>query len=348
LLESIHKNLRLGINNNYVALMKRILILLTIFPFILIAQSKKVSSKKPPLIESITSDTTNGQFYQVLFIYDQSNRVIGITHNVLKITTVAKKQTFTIIQEEKQIFEYTGSSKAPYVRKQEYSEYDSSSKTWHTDFSEGQYFLYKNGKRIGDSTLLLEENKNIIGKLQQTKKRIIHEKDMRPLKKKNENPNTYENSFNLKSQSNIGEECSINITGSRWNQETDYSFSTFDSKRNPLKQLNIASVLVNEKICFPFGGGQNTNDEETFTFFWCGKYGKKGLGWYFFNQNNPISYTVDLGEPSSDKGIVNFHYRYNQFNQPVFAKANVKIVLRENEKNLLEKYQKRFTFRYKK
>lgn len=328
--------------------MKRIFTLLAIIPFNTFAQSPKIKSAKPPLIESITSDTTNGQFHQVLFIYDQSNRVIGITHKVLKITTVAKKQTFTIIEEEKQIFEYIGSSKAPYVRKKGYSEYDSASKTWHTDFSEGQYFLYKNGKRIGDSTLLLEENKNIIGKLEQTKKRIIHEKDMIPLKKKYENPNTYENSFILKSQSNIGKESSINNTGSRWNGATYYNFSIFDSSMNPLKQLNIASVLVNEKICFPFGGGQNTNFEETFSFFWYGRYGQKGLGWYFFNQNNPISYTVEHNGPGSKKGIVNFHYRYNQFNQPVFAKANVKIEIGENEKRLIEKYQKRFTFRYRK
>lgn len=329
--------------------MKAAITVFVILPIILNAQIKKNNSNTLPLIESITSDTTNGQFHQVLFIYDQSNRVIGITHKVLKITTVAKKQTFTIIKEEKQIFEYTGSSKAPYVRKKGYSEYDSASKTWHTDFFEEQYFLYENGKRVGDSIFFLEFHKKIVGKLEQTDERIIHEIDIRPLySQKYENPNSYYNSFYLKSQSNIGEEGSTHITGSRWNQSTYYDFSTFDSKRNPLKQLNIASVLVNEKICFPFGGGQNKSEEETFSFFSCGKYGEKGLSWYFFNQNNPRSYTVDHGETVYQKGIVNFHYRYNQFNQPIFAKANVKIVYRGNEKYLIEKYQKRFTFRYKK
>jgi hypothetical protein len=329
--------------------MKRILLLIAISPFILIAQTKNTSSKKPPLIESITSDTTNGQFHQVLFIYDQSNRVIGITHKVLKITTVAKKQTFTIIKEEKQIFEYTGSSISPYVRKTGYSEYDSASKTWHTDFSEEQYFLYENGKRIGDSTLLLEENEKIIGELEQTDESIYHEIDLRPPynPKKYENPNKYYNSFYLESPTNISEETTRHFTGYKWGETTYYIFSTFDSKRNPLKQLNIASVLVDEKICFPFTGGKNIG-EYNVSFFRGGKYGDKGLNWYFFNQNNPLSYSVGNGETAPYLGIVNFLYTYNQFNQPVFAKANVKIVRRGKEDDLREKYQKRFTFRYKK
>lgn len=329
--------------------MKRILLLLTFIPFILIAQSKKASSINPPLIESITSDTANGQFYQVLFIYDQSNRVIGITNKVLKISTVAKKQTIKIIEEVKQIFEYTRSSMAPYVRKIGYSEYDSASKAWHTDFSEEQYFLYENGKRIGDSTLLLEENKKVIGKLEQTDESIYHEIDLRPPfnPKKYENPNKYYNSFYLESPSNISEETTRHFTGSKWGETTYYIFTTFDSMMNPLKQLNIASVLMDEKICFPFTGGKNIG-EYNVSFFRGGKYGDKGLNWYFFNQNNPLSYSVGNGETAPYKGIVNFLYAYNQFNQPVFAKANVKIVVRGNEKYLIEKYQKRFMFRYKK
>ncbi len=330
--------------------MKRILLLFAVIPIILFAQTQKNSSIQKPLIESITSDTTDGKFYQVLFSYDQENRVIGITHKGLRITTVSKKQTIEIDDQVEQFFDYKGNSKTPYLRKTGYSVYDSSTKSWHTEFSEEQYFLFKDGKRVGDSTLSLKENSKVIGKLDQTHKIISHEVDLRPPfdPNKYEPPNEYSDYFMLNKQSNIRKETSQHTTESKWGERTDYSFSTFDSKRNPLKQLNIASVLVNEKICFPFGGVQNTNDEETFSLFWCGKYGEKGLGWYFFNQNNPISYTVDLGEPSSEKGIVNFHYRYNQFNLPVFAKANLKIVMRGNEKNLIEKYQKMFTFRYKK
>ncbi|PJE46735.1 MAG: hypothetical protein CUR34_08910 [Sediminibacterium sp.] len=112
-------------------------------------------------------------------------------------------------------------------------------------------------------------------------------------------------------------------------------------------QLNIASVLMNEKICFPFSGGKNIG-KYNISFFRGGQYGEKGLNWYFFNQNNPLSYSVGNGETAPYKGIVNFRYTYNQFNQPIFAKANIKIVIRGNEKYLVEKYQKRFTLRYKK
>jgi len=349
LLESIHKNLRLGINNNYLALMKRILILLTIFPFILIAQSKKVSSKKPPFIESITSDTTNGKFYQVLFSYDKKNRVIRITHKILKVTTVAKKQTTKIEDEVTQIFEYTGNSTMPYVRKTGYSVYDKMAKKWHTDFTEKQYFLYDSGHRVGDSTLLLEENKKIIGKLEQTDDGIYHEIDLRPPYNPNkyENPNNYYNSFYLESPSNISDETTRHFTGSKWGETTYYTFSKFDSMVNPLKQLNIASVLVNEKICFPFRGGKNKSEEKTFSFFRGGQYGEKGISWYFFNQNNSTTFTVDNGDTEHYKGIINLYYRYNQFKQPVFTKANVKVVMRGKESYLFDKYQKRFTFRYR-
>ncbi|PJE46736.1 MAG: hypothetical protein CUR34_08915 [Sediminibacterium sp.] len=134
--------------------MKRILYLFAIIPFIIFAQSPITNSKNPPLIESITSDTANGQFYQVLFIYDERNRVIGITHKVLKIITVGKKQTIKIQEEVKQVFEYAGNTIAPYVRKTGYSVYDNTTKKWHTDFLEEQYFLYKNGNRVGDSNFI--------------------------------------------------------------------------------------------------------------------------------------------------------------------------------------------------
>lgn len=322
---------------------------LVILPIILNAQIKKNNSNTLPLIESITSDTANGQFYQVLFIYDQSNRVIGITNKVLKISRVAKKQTIKIIEEINQIFEYTGSSIAPYVRKIGYPEYDSASKTWHTNFFEEQYFLYENGKRVGDSTLSLDEKSKVIGKLEQTDESIYHEIDLRPPFNPNkyENPNKYYNSFYLESPLNISEETTSHFTGYKWGETTYYTFSTFDSMVNPLKQLNIASVLIDEKICFPFTGGKNIG-EYNVSFFRGGKYGDKGLNWYFFNKNNPLSYSVGNGETAPYKGIVNFVHTYNQFNQPVFAKANVKIVRRGKEDDLREKYQKRFTFRYKK
>lgn len=323
--------------------------MIVLSPIILIAQFNKGSLQNPPLIESITSDTANDQFYHVLFIYDESNRVIGITHKVLKIITVGKKQTINIQEEVKQVFEYAGNSIAPYVRKTGYSVYDSTTKKWHTDFLEEQYFLYENGNRIGDSTLLLKKQKKIIGKLEETDQGFNHEVDLRPPfdPNKYEPPNSYSNYFELIAQSNIRDEVSRHFTGYKFDGTTYYSFSTFDSKTNPLTQLNIASVLMNEKICFPFSGGKNIG-KYNISFFRGGQYGENGLNWYFFNQNNPLSYSVGNGETAPYKGIVNFRYTYNQFNQPIFAKANVKIVMRGNEKYLIEKYQKRFTLRYKK
>lgn len=331
-------------------LMKKILYIFTIIPFIIFAQSRITNSKKPPLIESITSYSANGQFYQVLFIYDQSNRVIEITHKVLEITTVAKKQTIQIKEEVKQVFEYTGNSIVPYVRKTGHSNFNKTTNKWHTDFFEVQYFLFESGFRVGDSTLLIKDQKRIIGKLKQTDEGISHEIDLRPPfnPKKYENPNSYENYFYLKSPSNIGEEFSNHNTGYKWGERTYYTFSTFDSMVNPLKQLNIASILVNERISFPYNSGKNKSDKTNLSFFRGGQYGERGFNWYFFNQNNPVTYTIDNGQTDHYKGIIHLQYSYNQFKQPIFVKANVRVVMNGAEDYLLEKYQKRFTFRYKK
>ena len=112
---------------------------------------------------------------------------------------------------------------------------------------------------------------------------------------------------------------------------------------------NVNSVLViSEDVGFLNKLKKVSGDKYNISFFRGGQYGENGLNWYFFNQNNPLSYSVGNGETAPYKGIVNFRYTYNQFNQPIFAKANVKIVMRGNEKYLIEKYQKRFTLRYKK
>ncbi len=324
--------------------------LLSLIPLITFAQSKKITSTKSPLILSITSDTATGKFYQVLFSYDQLDRVIGITHKILTAKTISKKQTIQLEDQVIQIFEYVGNSNMPFLRKTGYSVYDSVNNSWHTDFLEEQYFLHKNGKRVGDSTLLLKENSKVTGKLDQTDTYISHEVDLRPPFNPNkyEPPNEYSNDFGLRAQSNIGDEISRHFTGYKFVETTYYNFSKFDLMTNPLKQLNIASVMTNEKICFPFRGGENKSKEENFSFFRGGQYGEKGLCWYFFNQNNPLTYTVNNGETAPHNGIVQFYYTYNQFKQPIFATANVKIVMRGNEDYLIEKYQKRFTFKYKK
>jgi hypothetical protein len=327
--------------------MKRIISLLAIIPFITFAQSKKTSSKKPTLIESITSDTSKGKFNQVLFSYDQSNRVISIINKVIYInagSTEKNKQTEKIIK--KQIFEYADTANQPFSRKitsyKPYPKYSTDKEKWIAEEIEQQYFLYEQGQRVGDSSIYFKnwreeldwdskrtEPQKRIGKLEQTNSRIYHKIDVA---KPYSPPNYYANEFKLSSQLNISDDASSYRYGNRGNDATYYNFSTFDSSMNPLKQLNIASALVNEKISSEFGG----------------QYGRTDINWYFFNQNNYIDYSVTTDEQTQHfKYIFKFNYTYNKFKQPTTAKAQVKQVFNNGGK-LVQEYQQRFTFRYKK
>jgi len=258
--------------------MKRILSILAIIPFFTFAQSKKTSSTNPPLIESITSDTSNGKFNLVLFSYDKMNRVVGITNKKVAITTNSKKVkklVEKIIKE--QCFKYTDTASQPFSRKitsyKPYPKYSTDKKKWIVETIEQQYFLYKNGQLIGDSSIYLKnwqdelnwdwkkaEPINRIGKLEQTNQRIYHVID---LTKPYSAPDIYSDEFIVASQPNISNETSSYRWGNRSNEASYYTYAAFDDMLNPLKQLNIANTLVNEKISSEFGG----------------QYGRKDINW---------------------------------------------------------------------
>lgn len=203
--------------------MKLILLILIVIPFTTIAQSKKTSSTKPPLIKSITSDTVKGIFYQVLFTYDQSNRVIGIVQKKSKIISAKRKSKKAMDQIiRQQSFEYTGSAIEPVSRKLEAFEYNDFSQevsSWYLASQAQQYFLFKNGKRIGDSTLLLERDDDTtqwkekaylkLGVLKETSNTINHYIDLnRTTNNYGSGANIYSDAFELNAQSNISKESS--------------------------------------------------------------------------------------------------------------------------------------------
>lgn len=296
-----------------------------------IAQSKNAIPKKPSLIESITSDTVNGKFNQVFFSYDQLNRVVSIIKKEI-IITMDSNNTNSQVERitEKQDYQYKGSVLAPFSRRIEYDEEE-----WYLDPFRQRYFLYKNGKRVGDSPDPVNNQTQImkrkgIGKLEQSRKRIFHKIDIsRPYIERDGGTNTYSTEFTLTPQSNISHESSEHD-----NPRTDASYCTFlkyDSMLNPLKQLNIASSLANEKISFTPGG----------------KYGSKIISWYFVNQNNFLNLYITTDERNSPlKDIYSFSYVYNQFKQPIYAFVKVKEESRD-QGYFYQAHEKRFTFRYK-
>jgi hypothetical protein len=345
--------------------MKRILIILAIIPFMAFAQSQTIESTKPPLIESITTDTVQGEFYQIVFSYDQRNRVVTITNKVVTITTdpnKKKKQDEQITRQ--QTFEYKGTELAPFSRKIESYQFDYykdklNSAKWYLASNAQQYFLYKNGQRVGDSTLLLERRedsekwtgkpKKRIGFLKQTGNIIYHEMD---LKKPGNDPlddsrNTYADKFKLTYQSNISYDSSEHLYANHGGGSSYYTFSKYDSMLNPLKQLNIAQTLVNEKICL-YDGNDFQNHNQFWEIFRGGHYGNVDFSWYYINQNNPVSYFTTVNDQSSPfKTTFTLKYTYNQFKQPVYAKAQEKLVFNKEDR-FYENHNASITFRYKK
>lgn len=344
--------------------MKIILIVFVIIPFILFAQSKKGSTFKPPLIESITSDTVKGTFYQVLFSYDKINRVISITNKECKITNAnskTRKQVEQIIRQ--QIYEYKGTELLPFSRKIESYEiqsYEQDTAKWYLASQAQQYFLYNNGQRIGDSTLLLERDgdsenwdekaKKRIGFLKQTSNSIYHKMD---LTKPYNDPissfttNIYTDELKLTSRSNVSYESSEYLYGNHGGGSTYYTFSKFDAMLNPLKDLNIASILVDEKVCL-YDGQDFESHNKDWKIFRGGHYGNVDISWYFVNQNNPLNYFATVNDQSSPfKSIFNLRYTYNQFKQPIYAKTQEKLVFNKGGK-FYSKHQTSITFKYKK
>ncbi len=318
--------------------MKKILAILAIFPLFANAQYKKLSSTKPPLIESITSDTFDGKFNQLSFSYDKWNRVISIAKKEIIITTDSNKINKQVEQiTEKQDFEYKGDSTVPFARKFAFYKFDDTNKEWYLDIDVVEYFLFKDGKRVYDTTLYNDvETKDLKPnnrhKRIQTSQRIYSELDLsRPYNEPNGGIRMYIDEFKLTSQSNVSSESSEEIIGKETNGSY-YTFTKYDKMLNPLKQLNIASALATEKISL------TTN----------GNYSNTVISWYFLNQNNFLNLSISTDERSSPfKQIYSFSYSYNQYKQPIFAIARVKEETRK-EGIFYKKYQKSYTFRYQK
>ncbi len=344
--------------------MKRILIIIAIIPLFANAQSRKTNSTTPPLIESITTDTVKGKFLQVLFSYDEINRVVGIAYKRCKIITDSSKKVKLVEAiTENETFEYQGSAKQPYVRvTNSYNNFENKDKwvVWHIGKT---YFLYEKGKRVGDSSLFQFQpsnygrkddftwNNNIktdkrVSKLQQTKRRIYQkaintyssysDSMIRALK-----INPYYNISNDFEQFHSSERGRVRVI------EKNTNFKGYDSMVNPLNQLNIADALCDGRITFELSNENESFDDVDVLL---------NIHWYFLNQNNILNYVEPYdGYPDTFKHfeeLYSLKYSYNQYKQPVYVKIEFKKLIRDREVKsdsfkLLKKFTKNFTFRYK-
>ena len=335
--------------------MKPIIFVIAILPLIVTAQEKVSTKTILPQIESITSDTLNGICKAIFFEYDQLKRVSSISVKKIEIKKGSEPvETFIKVQN----FQYKQNEQLPFASHTYNYDYEDIRFSRERDgqSQQIQYFQFKNGKRIGDSTIYQEYeqlvkdakfddsiSKKRLATFVQTPTKLIREMELSI--KEPGRPHSerfYIDSFVITTKQNISFESSEHFIYNHDNPKTDFTFTQFDKAINPLHQLNIAPLISNEKITLAFG-----SDEMQ-------QIGKciDGLGtefdWYYLNQNNPLNYKFERGETESPfEDIIRLSYTYNQYNQPTYCKSLVKKIFKKDNGRLAGTYKKSFTFRYK-
>ncbi len=325
--------------------MKIIVLILVCLPMISWAQNKPALKKPLPLIESITSDTINGKYKEIIFTYDQANRVISVADINYTIKDPGSNQSDQHLADTTnsiQKFEYSGNNKQPLLRRVITYDYDKresvdsmaeTKMVWHTD--QLQYFIYTNEKRVRDSIIHKENNlqngfewdydttqRVNTAVLKQNNSTVLRNYD---LSKPGNPPLIYKDLIQY--NANIGKASYELFYASNRSSGTYFVFTKFDDALNPLQQLNIASILSNEKI--EIGDGSSS------------------YVWHYLNKNNPAIYTITRSETDSPfKDIVSMTYTYNQFKQPVNCNILVRILFDSDGKED-RRYRTHVTFRYK-
>ena len=330
--------------------MQKFQLLFSLIPFIAAAQVKPSSKKAAPLIESITSDTVKGKCKAFVFEYDQLKRVSSIIEKENEIKKGPKNKTSKVERIiEVQKFQYLQEEQIPFARQIDF--YDDETGELIRDYQKLEYFLFKNGKRIGDSTFypLYEVKENAqVATFVQTPTEVTHELDLSEKDSTTYHPpNIYYNHFTIGNQKNIKDESSERIISFRFNPRAHFTFTKFDHAINPLHQLNIAPLLSNEKISISY----NDDDLILLTPSFDHNDGTE-INWHYLNLNNPLMYSIERGETDSPfKDIIQLSYNYNQYQQPTYCKTIIRKVVNkdpEHKYGTIGTYKKSFTFRYKK
>jgi|GEM_PF-2653527 len=336
--------------------MQKFLLLIGLIPFISNAQVKPSSNNTIPLIESITSDTVRGSCKKIVFEYDLLKRVSSISIKGIEI----KKGSGTVETLIKvQDFQYHQNEQLPFAS--HIYNYDYEDIRMIRDrvgpSQQLQYFLFKNGKRIGDSSNYQEYKQLVkdakfdhkkaqkrVASFAQTDSKVVRVLDLVIIgSKKYPSQNISNDSFVINKGHNIDFESSEIEYKDRFYPRAYFTFNKYDLAINPLHQLNIAALLSNEKITLSFGSDEMQQFGECID----------GLGtefnWHYLNQNNPLNLHFERGETESPfEDIIQLSYSYNQDQQPTYCKTLVKKIFKKDDGRLAGTYKKSFTYRYKK
>ena len=328
--------------------MKKIVLIVTMIPFISFAQPSLINHSTLPLIKSISSDTLKGSFKEIIFSYDRFNRISSIINRTryLKKSGSSKTNGWFTDTTVLQTFEDIDKQKTPLLRRTTTYESPGKGKKSHWDKIELQYFKYENGKRMRDSVLVTQKadkgktvwKESYITTYEETDSTVTRLTDF-----SDRNGSDYYQDDLEYHKNVVAEENSYHLRShAGWTK--NYTYTKFDNKINPFSQLNIAPILINEKIAFSFEENEliNLNNGNG--------YGGSDFKWHLINQNNPLHSTLKRDDTDSQfRDISSLRYTYDQNKLPVYCTIYVKkIISIYAGTQFINGYLKHFTFRYKK
>jgi hypothetical protein len=326
--------------------MKKIPLLIILVPFFAFAQKSTINKTSLPLIESICTDTIKGKYQETVFAYDRFNRLIRIVNRNGRFQKSNNTSTNRWVVDTTAIqkFGYVLDQSVPAYKKSIWYKSNGKGSKWIVA-TETYYFKFEHGIRVMDSVVV--ERKSDKGKKETGTYNTTYEQTDTTIRRNTDfsdsNGADYYEDYLLFHENVIAEDNSHRLRNhSGWRK--NFTYTQFDNKINPLAQLNIAPMLINEKISFSFEKEEliRLNEHEE-------KEGTE-VNWHFRNQNNALRSTSKRDERESEANDINsFSYTYNQQQLPVYCTIYVKKVSRSSGYTYFRSgFLKHVSFRYKK
>jgi hypothetical protein len=325
--------------------MKKMLSILAALPLLTFSQTKtSTNNSKLPLIESVCSDTLKGEYQETVFAYDGFNRLVRIVNRVghLEKSKNTLKGKWVVDTTAIQKFGYVSDQRLPIFKKNTSYESNGIGSKW-TKGTETYYYKYEHGKRIMDS--VISEQTDGGKKYKNSYKTTYEQTDSTLIRLTDlsgrDYPSEYENSFEF--HGNVIAEKNAYNQGNPGAWSYYYTFTNFDNKINPFAQLNIASILLDERIRFSFEEDELINLNAD--------HDKEGteINWHLNNHNNLLRSTMKRPDRDSQANdIISFSYTYNQQQLPVYCTIYVKKISNGSSASFRSGFLKHISFRYKK
>jgi hypothetical protein len=325
--------------------MKKNLLVLFLIPFIAFAQKNSTNKTSLRLIESICTDTIKGKYQETVFAYDRFNRLIRIVNRNgrLQKSNNVSANRWVLDTTSIQKFGYMSNQTIPAYNKTIIYESNGVGSKWIAS-TYTYYFKYEHGIRVMDSVVV--ERKSSEGKTETGSYNTIYKQTDTTIRRytdfSDSNGSDSYVDYLVFHENVIAEDNSHQLRShAGWTK--NFTYTKFDNKINPLAQLNIAPIFINEKISFSFEKDEliKLNDDRD-------KEGTE-VNWHFRNQNNALRSTSKRDQRASQANDINsFSYTYNQYQLPVYCTIYLKKISTGSSGSFRSGFLKHISFRYKK